>query len=104
VAMQQNLFQRALQYRQAHTRTITKLEEFEAYFTPANPESPEAHGGFAVCHFTEGPRTAEILGKLKVTIRCVPLADEPGFEQETPGKCIFTGEPTTRRAIFAKAY
>jgi prolyl-tRNA synthetase len=103
-AMQQNLFDKALAYRQSHTRTITKLDEFEAYFTPQNAEKPEIHGGFAICHFVESPETAEILAKHKVTIRCVPLADEPGFEEPVPGKCIFTGQPTTVRAVLAKAY
>ncbi|HEY4309103.1 MAG TPA: proline--tRNA ligase, partial [Pirellulales bacterium] len=103
-AMQKNLFERALAERTANTRTLTKLDEFEAFFTPASAEKPEIHGGFAVCHFVEGPKTTEILAKHKVTIRCVPIAEEPGFESEVPGKCIFTGEPTTKRAIFAKAY
>jgi prolyl-tRNA synthetase len=41
----------------------------------------------------------QILAELKVTPRCIPLegADEPG-------KCIFTGQPSNRRAVFAKAY
>ncbi len=103
-AMQNNLFERTLAERQANTRTFTKLDEFEAFFTPKIADKPEIHGGFAVCHFVEGPQTAEILAKHKVTIRCVPVADEPGFEQEVPGKCIFTGEATTKRAVFAKAY
>jgi prolyl-tRNA synthetase len=103
-AMQKNLFERALALRAAHTRTIATLDEFEAFFTPADPEKPEIHGGFAICHFTEGPETTAILAKHKVTIRCVPLSDEPGFEQPLPGKCLFTGRPTTARAIFAKAY
>jgi hypothetical protein len=30
--------------------------------------------------------------------------DEPLFEPQVPGKCIFTGQPTTQRAVFAKAY
>ncbi|MEX0675865.1 MAG: proline--tRNA ligase [Pirellulales bacterium] len=103
-AMQQNLFDRARAHRKANTRTIDKLDEFEAFFTPQNADKPEIHGGFAICHVVEGPKTDEILARHKVTIRCVPLADEPGFESETPGKCIFTGQPTTVRALFAKAY
>ncbi len=103
-AMQQNLFDRALALRSENTRTITKLDEFEAYFTPKNGDKPEAHGGFAICHFTEGPETAALLAKLKVTIRCVPLPTEAGFETEVAGKCIFTGKETTQRAVFAKAY
>jgi prolyl-tRNA synthetase len=41
----------------------------------------------------------EKLKALKVTVRCVPL-DAP----EEPGKCIFTGQPSTKRGVFAKAY
>jgi prolyl-tRNA synthetase len=103
-AMQQNLFDKALAFRQEHTRTITNRDEFVEYFTPKKADNPEIHGGFAVCHFTEGPETEAVLAKLKVTIRCIPINDEPGFETETSGACIFTGQPTTRRAVFAKAY
>ncbi len=103
-AMQQNLLERALAHRKAHTRSISKLDEFEAFFTPEDVDKPEIHGGFAICHVVEGPQTAEILARHKVTIRCIPLSDEAGFEEETPGTCIFTGQPTTQRAVFAKAY
>jgi prolyl-tRNA synthetase len=103
-AMQQSLFDRAVAFRQANTRTIGRLDEFEAFFTPRDPEKPEAHGGFAICHFVEGRQTHEILGKHKVTVRCVPVADEAFVEQSAPGTCIFTGQPTNQRALFAKAY
>ena len=36
---------------------------------------------------------------LSVTIRCIPL-DAP----EEPGECPFTGKPSSRRVLFAKAY
>jgi len=39
------------------------------------------------------------LKELKVTVRNVPL-DGP----EEPGKCIFTGQPSLKRGVFAKAY
>ena len=39
------------------------------------------------------------LKELKVTIRCLPQDDSQG-----PGKCIFTGQPSDRRAVLAKAY
>jgi len=103
-AGQKTLYERALALRADNSRTIDNLEDFKAYFTPKNAETPEIHGGFATSHFVETPETAEILTALKVTIRCVPLADEPGFEEQVPGKCLFTGQPTTQRAIFAKAY
>jgi len=103
-AMQRGLFERAAAERQANTRTITNLADFESYFTPANAERPEVHGGFAICHFVETPETAAILAKHKVTIRCIPLADEPGFEEQVSGKCVFTGQETKQRGVFAKAY
>ncbi|MGE3776561.1 MAG: proline--tRNA ligase, partial [Pirellulaceae bacterium] len=85
-SMQDELFGRAQALRAAHTRSIDTLDEFREYFTPRNPDAPEIHGGFALCHFVEDPRTDEILKDLKVTIRCVPL-DAP---QES-GRCLFTG-------------
>ena len=103
-AMQTNLFARAAALRAANTRQITDLGEFEAFFTPKNVQKPERHGGFAISHFIEGPETEKFLARHKITIRCVPLIDEPGFETPKPGNCIFTGRPTTQRAVFAKAY
>ena len=103
-AMQTSLFDRALALRKTNSRTIAKLDEFETFFTPQDLEKPEVHGGFAICHFVEGREAHEILARLKVTIRCIPVDDEPGFEQQTPGECIFTSQPTTQRALFAKAY
>lgn len=104
IAMQQAMFDRAKAFRAAHTRTIENLREFEEFFTPESADKPEIHGGFAICHIAEGPQTAEILARHKVSIRCVPVADEPGFEEKVPGKCVFTGQPTNVRAILAKAY
>jgi len=97
--IQQNLFDRAKAAREAATRKIDDAKEFEAFFTPKNADNPEIHGGLAWCHFSEGPELAELLGKLKVTVRCVP-SDGPA----EPGKCFLTGRPSERRGVFAKAY
>ena len=97
--IQDSLFQRALKLREANSCKIDSLDEFKAYFTPKNEARPEIHAGFAHCHWSEDPAMHEVLKDLKVTIRNVPL-DAPA----EPGKCIFTGKPSTRRAIFAKAY
>ena len=53
---------------------------------------------FGMWEFTdmEGP---EKLKALKVTVRCVPLDGE-----DEEGRCIFTGRPSKRRGLFAKAY
>jgi prolyl-tRNA synthetase len=101
--MQTNLFQKALAYRESNTRKIDKLDEFKAWFTPKNADSPEIHGGFALCHVVETPDVDKILADLKVTIRCLPLAGALAGCDE-PGKCIFTGQPTASRVVLAKAY
>jgi prolyl-tRNA synthetase len=98
-AIQQTLFDTAKAAREAASVKIDSLREFEAYFTPQNKERPEIHGGLAYSHFVDSPEMDEKLKSLKATIRCVPLEAE--YE---PGKCIFTGAPSTKRGVFAKAY
>jgi len=97
--IQDSLFERAKKLREENTCQIDNLDEFKAYFTPNNEAKPEIHAGFAYCHWSEDSAMHELLKELKVTIRCVPLAGSA-----EPGKCIFTGKPSTKRAIFAKAY
>jgi prolyl-tRNA synthetase len=97
--MQNKLLDRVKQFRDANTHEIESRAEFEAYFTPKDQANPEIHGGFAWCHFAEDQSVNEILKNLKVTIRCIPLDD-----RDEPGKCIFTGKPSGRRAVFAKSY
>jgi prolyl-tRNA synthetase len=98
--MQAGLFQRACDLRAANSRTIDTLAEFEDYFTPKDKNKPEIHGGLAYCHFVDDtPELKAVLAKHKVTVRCIPVAGD-----DEPGKCIFTGQPSPRRAVFAKAY
>ena len=97
--IQNGLFNRALQLREEHTRTMDNLDEFKAFFTPENREKPEIHGGFVFADFCEVSEVDAILKALKVTIRCVPLDQE-----QQPETCLFTGKPATLRAVFAKAY
>lgn len=102
-SIQQNLFDRAKEFRDTHTRPIDSKEEFYAFFTPKDSAKPEIHGGFALAHW-DGSRAVEeqIKNELKVTIRCVPL-DDPTNPPEA-GTCPFTGNPSARRVIWAKAY
>jgi prolyl-tRNA synthetase len=97
--IQHSLLARALQFREDATQRIDRLPDFEAYFTPKNAEEAEIHGGFAYSHFAESPEMDEKLKALKVTVRCVPLNGD-----DEPGMCIFTGQPSKRRGVFAKAY
>ncbi len=97
--IQNNLYERALKLQKESTVRIDSLDEFKAYFTAKDSNKPEIHGGFAMSHWCEDPAVYKVLEELKVTIRCVPF-DEP----EENGVCIFTGKPSTKRAVFGKAY
>jgi prolyl-tRNA synthetase len=97
--IQQSLYDRADHLRRDHTVTITNETDFRDFFTPANTESPEIHGGFAWCHFSDEASLEPLLKELKVTIRCVPRENN-----DTPGTCFLTGKPAEKQAIFAKAY
>ena len=99
-SIQQNLYERARKFRDENTRMLDSKKEFYDFFTPKNSAKPEIHGGFALAHWN-GSREVEdqIKNDLKVTIRCIP----PAAAGE-PGRCIFTGEPSPRRVIWAKAY
>jgi prolyl-tRNA synthetase len=98
--IQDNLYKKALALREQHTVKIDSEKAFYAFFTPKNPDKPEAHGGFALAHFNGSTAVEEKLkSDLKVTVRCIP--DDLEVE---PGTCIFTGEPSKQRVIFAKAY
>ena len=102
-SIQQNLYDRALAFRNAHTSVVETKEEFYDFFTPKNSAKPEIHGGFALAHWN-GSRAVEeqVKNDLKVTIRCIPF-DDPA-SPPAAGKCIFTGEPSARRVLWAKSY
>jgi prolyl-tRNA synthetase len=98
--IQRTYFEQARDFRDAHIRRdIKSFDEFKQFFTPVNQSKPEIHGGFVLAKWGGGQDALERLAELKVTVRCIP------FEQSgTEGKCIITGRPATKDAIFAKAY
>jgi prolyl-tRNA synthetase len=99
-SIQESLYARAKEFQDANTHQINSKEDFYDFFTAKNPSKPEIHGGFALAHWN-GSREIEerIKNDLKVTIRVVPLDGS-----SEPGKCIFTGEPSARRVVWAKSY
>jgi prolyl-tRNA synthetase len=98
--IQDNLLLRARQFRESNTVVIDSKDAFYEFFTPKNAEQPEIHGGFAMAHYSGEPELeAQLQTELKVTVRCIPLTDNP-----EPGICIFTGKPSKQRVVFAKAY
>ena len=90
--IQENLFQRALEFREQNTCRAKKYEEF--------CEIMKKEGGFVMAHWNGSPEVeVKIKGDTKATIRCIPLDPDP-----VPGKCMVTGEPSEREVVFAVAY
>lgn len=90
--MQANLLARARAFQKENTVEINSKEEFYNFFKGEG-------SGFVLAHWNG---SAEIEAKIKqdlsVTIRCIP------FEKSEAGTCIFSGEPSKQRVVFAKAY
>ena len=98
--IQATLLARAIAFRDSQTKVMETREEFYAFFTPENADKPEIHGGFALAHWNGSAKVEEqIKEDLKVTIRCIPFEDAP-----EAGTCLFTGEPSRQRVIWAKSY
>ena len=90
--IQSNLFERAKQYRDEH---ITKAESWDEFV-----QILDTKAGFVAAHWDGKPETEEKIKELtKATIRCIPLNNE-----QEAGKCILTGNPSTQRVLFARAY
>lgn len=89
--IQQNIYQKALNTRTSKTISVETYEEFK--------EKIET-GVFIMAHWDGTSETEEkIKTETKATIRCIPLDGD-----KTPGKCMVTGQPSTQRVVFAKAY
>ena len=89
--IQDNIYQKALNYRSSMTREINSYDEFKVEIEK---------GGFLLCHWDGTPETEEkIKEETKATIRCIPLTGD-----KTPGLCMVTGKPSVQRVVFARAY
>ena len=92
VEIQQNLFNRAKAYRDDMITTVDTFEDFQKIL--------EEKGGFISAHWDGTSETEEKIKELtKATIRCIPL----NAVQEV-GKCVLTGNNSTQRVLFARAY
>ncbi len=98
--IQENIYNKALNFRNENTINIDTKEEFYNFFTAKNQDRPEIHAGFAMSHWCENEACEDVIKEdLKVTIRCIPMDDN--LED---GKCIVCGKPSPRRVVFAKSY
>lgn len=91
--IQENIYNKALDFRNKNVYKVDTWDEFK--------EKIE-QGGFLLCHWDGTTETEEKIKELtKATIRCIPT---DSFVVEEEGKCIFSGKPSHRRVIFARAY
>ena len=91
-AIQDNMFEKALQFREQNTHSVGSYDDFK--------EVLETKGGFIRAHWAGSREDEErIKDETKATIRCLPLDSTEG-----KGRCFFTGDETEQVAIFAKAY
>ncbi len=89
--IQQNIFKKAKDYRDAHIFECDNYEEFKERVKD---------GGFFLCHWDGTAETeAQIKEETQATIRCVPF----GVEQ-TPGVDMVSGKPSKARVIIARSY
>ena len=90
--IQSNLFQKALDLRSDKTHKADSWEEFVDII--------ENKGGFVYAHWDGTAETEQkIKEETKATIRAIPLESK-----DEEGKCIYTGEPSKQRVVFARAY
>jgi len=90
--IQQNIYRRALKFREEHTAKVDSYDEFKKLL--------DTRGGFLLAHWDGTAETeAKIKEETKATIRLIPL----NVPKES-GKCIYSGKPSERRVVFAVAY
>jgi prolyl-tRNA synthetase len=92
VEMQQNLFDRAIRYRDDNTTRVDSYDEFK--------EVLDSKGGFIQAHWDGSEETEmKIKDETKATIRCIPfhLPEEEGTD-------MISGRPSKQLVYFAKAY
>jgi len=91
-SIQENLFQKAFDFREENTNTVDTWEEFVSLL--------DGKGGFVSAHWDGTTETEQrIKDETKATIRLIPIDGK-----QEKGKCIFTGNPSKQRVIFARSY
>ncbi len=90
--IQQNIYNRALAFRNENIREANTWDEFVSLL--------DTKAGFVSAHWDGTSETEDkIKEQTKATIRCIPLNNK-----QEAGKCVLTGNPSTQRALFARAY
>lgn len=90
--IQQNIYQKALAFRTSMITPVDSYTDFKKVL--------DEKGGFVSAHW-DGTAESEaaIKEETKATIRCIPLD-----AKEEAGVCVYSGKPSTKRVLFARAY
>ncbi len=89
--IQQSIYKKALRFREEN---IFRIDTWEDFVTRIE------EGGFISAHWDGTSETEEKIKELtKATIRCIPLDAE-----EESGSCVYSGKPSQKRVVFARAY
>ncbi len=90
--IQKNLYQKAFDYRAANIRKADTWDEFKDIL--------ENEKGFILAHWDGTAETEQkIKEETKATIRLIPFDGE-----REEGKCIYSGNPSKQRVVFALSY
>jgi prolyl-tRNA synthetase len=89
---QGQLFQRALEYREANTHSVDSYGQLR--------DGLDGEGGFFMAPWCGDAKCErQVNEETGATIRCIPF-DSP----DEAGRCIVCGGPSARRVLFARAY
>lgn len=89
--IQRSIYHKALAYRDANLFEINNWADFKSQIEK---------GGFISAHWDGTSETEDkIKEETKATIRCIPLE-----AKEEDGVCVYSGKPSKKRVLFARAY
>tara|TARA_B110000444_G_scaffold260838_1_gene309490 strand:- start:1664 stop:3142 length:1479 start_codon:yes stop_codon:yes gene_type:complete len=90
--IQKSLYNNALAFRDKKITLVDSFDDFQSVL--------DSHGGFISAHWDGTIETEEFIKKkTKATIRCIPYNNN--YED---GICVYSGNPSKQRVLFAKAY
>ncbi len=90
--IQMNIFNKSLEFRDRNTYKVDTWDEFR--------DSIENRGGFLLAHWDGTAETEEkIKNETKASIRIIPFGNT-----SEEGKCVYSGKPSQKRVVFARAY
>ncbi len=90
--IQNDLFSKAEKFRTENTTQVDSFDDFKKVL--------KEKGGFISAYWDGTEETENKIKEItKATIRCIPFDN-----YKTEGKCVYSGNKSTQRVLFAKAY